>query len=183
MEYPRTWKTEFTTRNGTKVVFRPEQPNDTNMLWSMFSTLSEKSMSNLLPPFTKDRVEGWTEKIDYDEVLAIVAVIEDTKDGKRVVGSGSLKFSQHKALRHKAELGITVHDSYQNMGIGTALLNHLLKIARGKRLKKVYLHVATKNDKAIRLYKKAGFVIEGKLCKESFVNGRYRDEYRMAVLL
>jgi hypothetical protein len=29
--------------------------------------------------------------------------------------------------------------------------------------------------------KKAGFTIEGKLCKESYVNGAYRDEYSMAL--
>jgi len=80
-------------------------------------------------------------------------------------------------------LGISVHDDYQNMGIGTALLNHLVGIARMKKLSKVWLHVNTDNDRAIYMYKKAGFAIEGKLCKESCVNGKYRDEYRMALFL
>jgi hypothetical protein len=76
MKYPPEWKTEFTTKDGLKFVFRPEQFGDTEMLWEMFSTLSEESSSNLLPPFTRERIESWTSNINYNEVLAIVAVIE-----------------------------------------------------------------------------------------------------------
>jgi len=182
MDYPIEWETEFTAKNGEKVVFRPEQSGDTEMLWEMFSTLSEESTSNLIPPFTRERVESWTSNINYDEVLAIVAVVEE-KSERRIIGSASLKFYQQEALKHKAELGITVHDNYQNMGIGTALLKHLIGIAKMKKLNKIYLHVSTANDRAINIYKKAGFKIEGKLCKESCINGKYRDEYRMALLL
>ena len=181
MGYPSEWKTEFTTKNGKKVVFRPEHSSDTEMLWEMFSTLSKESASNLLPPFTRARVESWTSDINYDEVLAIVAVIEE--NGQRIVASASLKFCPQEALRHKAELGITVHDDYQNMGIGTALLNHLIGVAWMRKLSKVWLHVSTNNDRAIHVYKKAGFSIEGKLCKESCINGEYRDEYSMALFL
>lgn len=148
----------------------------------MFSTLSEESVSNLLPPFTRERVESWTNNINYDEVLAIVAVITD-RDKQQIIGSASLKFNPQEALKHKAELGLTVHDDYQNMGIGTALLNHLIDIARMKKLNKVWLHVSTDNDRAIYMYKKAGFTIEGKLCKESCINGKYRNDYRMALFL
>ena len=69
MDYPSRWKTDFTARNGVEVVFRPEQASDTEMLLSMFSTLSNESASNLLPPFTRDRVESWTEDIDYEESI------------------------------------------------------------------------------------------------------------------
>jgi len=180
LDYPSEWETEFMAKNGKKIVFRPEQPGDTEMLWKMFSTLSKESVSNLLPPFTRERVEGWTRNIDYNEVLAIVAVLESEQ---RIIGSASLQFSPQEALKHKAELGLSVHDDYQNMGIGTALLNHLIDVARLKKLSKVWLHVSTANNRAIHLYKKAGFMIEGKLCKESRINGKYRNEYSMALFL
>jgi putative acetyltransferase len=182
VDYPSEWETAFTAKNGARTVFRPEQPSDTEMLWEMFSTLSEESKSNLVPPFTRERIESWTSNINYDEVLAIVAVVEE-KGGQRIVGSASLKFHPQEALKHKAELGITVHDDYQNMGIGTALLKHLIGIAKMKKLKKVYLQVSAANDRAISLYKRAGFKMEGKFCRESCINGKYRDEYRMALLL
>jgi hypothetical protein len=114
MDYPSEWKTEFTAKNGMKVVFRPEQPSDTERLWKMFSTLSKESASNLIPPFTRERVESWTRNINYNEVLAIVAIVEDESE-PRIIGSALLKFSPQEALKHKAELGLTVHDSHQNL--------------------------------------------------------------------
>ncbi|PVX24200.1 MAG: hypothetical protein CW691_08305 [Candidatus Bathyarchaeum sp.] len=182
MDYPSEWQTEFTDKNGKKVVFRPEQSSDLEMLWEMFSTLSKESASNLLPPFTRERVEGWTSNIDYNEVLTIVAVV-DEENMQRIIGSASLKFNKPQALAHKAELAITVHDNYQNVGIGTALLEHLIGIARTKKLTKLHLDVSTTNERAIHVYKSAGFSIEAKLCNESIVNGKYRDEYRMALFL
>ncbi|WGM89507.1 MAG: GNAT family protein [Candidatus Bathyarchaeum tardum] len=173
---------EFTTKNGLKIIFRPEQPDDTEMLWVMFSTLSKKSASYLLPPFPRDRIENWTNEIDYDELLAIVAVLTE-KDKQRIIGSTSLKFNSQKPLKHKAELGLTVHDDYQNMGIGNALLKHIINVARTKKLKKIHLNVSAENDRAIHLYKKAGFITEGTFHKASYVNGKYRDEYRMAFFL
>jgi L-phenylalanine/L-methionine N-acetyltransferase len=182
MAYPIEWETVFTSKNGKKVNFRPELSTDTEMLWQMFSTLSANTVSNLVPPFTRERIESWTSNIDYDEALAVVAVVEE-KNVQRIVGTASLKFNQQEVFKHKAELGISVHDDYQNLGIGTALLNHMIAIAKMKELKKVWLIVNTKNDRAIYLYKKTGFEIEGTLRKETHLNGTYRDEYRMSLFL
>jgi len=182
MQYPSEWEIVFTAKNGKKVDFRPKQSGDTEMLWKMFSTLSKKSLSNLVPPFTRERIESWTNNINYDEVLTIVAVIKE-KNEQRIVGSASLKFIPQENSKHKAELSITVHDDYQNMGLGTALVKHLLDIARMKKLRKVWLLVNTANDVAVHMYKKAGFEIEARLCKERYVKGKYRDEYKMAIFL
>ncbi len=69
------------------------------------------------------------------------------------------------------------------MGLGTAMLKHLLGIARKKKLKKVWLLVNTDNNRAVHVYKKVGFEIEAKLCKERCDKGKYGDEYRMAIFL
>ena len=182
MKYPSDWESVFIAKNGKKIGFRPKQSSDMEMLWKMFSTISDQSLSNLIPPFTRERIESWTSNINYKEVLTIVAVIKE-KTEQRIVGSASLKFNLQETSKHKAELSIAVHDEYQNMGLGTAMVKHLLGIARAKRLRKVRLLVSTDNDRAVHVYKKVGFEIEGKLCKERFVEGKYRDEYRMAVFL
>lgn len=147
-----------------------------------FRQYQKKTHRTWLPPFTREWVEGWTSNINYNEVLAIVAFVEE-KNEQRIIGSASLKFNSQEALKHKSELGLTVHDDYQNRGIGTALLKHVIDIARMKKLSKTFLLVSTDNERAIHMYKKAGFEIEGKLCKESYVNGKYRNEYRMALFI
>jgi RimJ/RimL family protein N-acetyltransferase len=179
MCYPAGWEKTFIAKTGETIHFRPEQASDTEMLWGMFSTLSEATVSNLIPPFTRERVEGWTRNIDYNKVLAIVAVTGD----ERIVATASLQFNPQEVLRHNAELGITVHDSYQNRGIGTALLSHLLGIAKERGIKKVHLTVRIDNERAIRLYSKFGFKTEGTFLKEMRLNGKYIDDQRMALFL
>jgi RimJ/RimL family protein N-acetyltransferase len=159
LAYPDEWETTFTAKNGT---------------------ISDETVSNLIPPFNRERIEGWTSNIYYDEVLAIVAVVEENRV-PRIVGSASLKFNEQEVFKHRAELGICVHDDYQNIGIGTALLNHMLDIARKKKLKKVGLTVNATNDRAIRLYRKAGFEIEGTLRKEIYYKREFKDEHRMGI--
>lgn len=102
------------------------------MLWKLFQTLSEKSLSNLIPQFTKEMIEDWTSNIDYDKILAIVAFTQDNQEEK-IVTDAALRFNPQEILKHKAELAITVQDDYQHIGIGSALIEHLLKIARNKK--------------------------------------------------
>ena len=181
-EYPKEWEKKVTLKNGQLVFLRPELSTDTEMLWKMFSTLSEASLNNLVLPFTRERIERWTSNIDYEKNLPILALIK--KEAKqRIIGTASLSFNSAEAFKHKAELGVTVHDNYQNMGLGTAMVYHLLDIARKKRLKKVFLLVNTDNARSIRLYEKCGFRIEAKLIKEHYRNGQLGDDYRMAIFL
>jgi putative acetyltransferase len=182
MAYPAEWETSFRAKNGKLLLFRPKESSDTEMLWEMFSTLSEASISNMVPPFTRERIEGWTRNINFDDVLTIVAVAEE-RGKQRIVGSASLKFYPQEVCKHKAEFSVAVHDDYQNVGVGTAMLNHFLGIARKKKLTKIFLTVNTSNLRAIHVYRKAGFQIEGILRDEIRLNGRYLNEYRMALFL
>lgn len=182
MHFPEKWEKEILLKNGKKVVLRPELPTDTEMLWEMFSTLSKASLDNLVEPFTRERIEGWTNNIDYGKNLPVLAIVEDEKKA-RIIGSASLSFYSTEANRHKAELGITIHDNYQNLGLGTVMINHLLDIARKKGLKKVFLLVNATNSRAIHVYEKCGFEIEAKLAEEHSREGKLEDDYRMALFL
>ncbi|UCD96971.1 MAG: GNAT family N-acetyltransferase [Candidatus Bathyarchaeota archaeon] len=180
MSYLKEWETHLTLKNKMEVFLRPQLSTDTEMLWEMFSTLSKQSSNNLIPPFTRDRIESWTANIDYERHLTILALIREG-DRERVIGSATLSFSPHEIYVHRAGLGITVHDKYQNLGLGTALMKHLLKIAMTKGLKKVHLRVNADNARAVHVYEKCGFTIEGRLKKERFQEGKYLDEYCMSI--
>ena len=179
---PNGFRKEVFLGKDQRVVLRPELSTDTEMLWEMFFTLTEESLDNLIHPFTRERIEGWTSNIDYGKNLPVLALIQE--NGKeRIIGSASLSFHSQESTRHKAELGITIHDDYQNQGLGTTMIKHLLEIAQKKKLKKIYLRVDTENRRAIHVYEKCGFKIEAKLEKEDYVKGRFRDDYRMAIFL
>ena len=49
-------------------------------------------------------------------------------------------------------------------------------------LNRLWLTVLADNPRAVRCYEKCGFVREGLLRQESFVDGKYRDVLMMALL-
>lgn len=49
-------------------------------------------------------------------------------------------------------------------------------------LNRIQLHVALENEKAIKIYKRAGFVVEGTLRQAMFRNGKYHDFFVMGIL-
>lgn len=57
---------------------------------------------------------------------------------------------------------IAVEPDYRNLGIGTALLEAVIKIANRMNIKNIYLEVRESNLTAQRLYKKFAFEVVGK---------------------
>jgi RimJ/RimL family protein N-acetyltransferase len=101
---------------------------------------------------------------------------------ERVIGWCDALVKQRPAMRHSAIFGIGVLDAYRRMGVGTALLRTTLEAARTRDLTRIELVVRMDNERARRLYEKAGFAVEGILRKHMLVNGTYRDSYLMALL-
>lgn len=171
---------EVTLKDGSIVVLRPEQPEDLEPAWEMFSSLSDKTLEFLPIPFPRERVEGWFKDIDFTKNLPILGFDED-----RMVTSASLSFNSMAVFQHRAEFGITVHDDYQNQGLGTQLTGYMIEIARSLGIKKIDLMVVAHNDRAINVYKKLGFVIEGRLKMNHYNNilKDYCDELKMGLIL
>jgi hypothetical protein len=104
-------------KDGTVVTLRPEEKEDLEPVWEMFSTLSDESLQYLPIPITRERVEGWFREINYERVLPILGLVEE-EGGERVIAASSLDFGQMEHNKHVASFGITVHDDYQNLGLG-----------------------------------------------------------------
>jgi ribosomal protein S18 acetylase RimI-like enzyme len=174
-----------TLKDDTEVLFRPNKSQDFEMVWDMLSTLSEESLRFLPHPFIKEEIMRMIIEINHRELLPIVAVAEEPDSRRRIVAVATLGFQQGVARRHRAEFDIVVHDDYQGRGLGTMLTRHMIDIAREKGLRKVYLKTSTQNLRAIHLYKKMGFRIEGRLVMEHYHHRRqeYGDDFRMAILL
>lgn len=179
------WEKNVQLIDGTQVFLRPEKPSDLGMLKDMFLSLSNETLRFMQTPFTEERIERWIANLDYEKALPIVAVTKESGARERIISVASLDFNSTEAFKHKAEFAITVHDDYQNKGLGTILTRHMIDIARQLGLKKVYLRVTTDNERATHVYEKCGFHIEGRLRMEcyNYITGEYDDDYQMAIFL
>ncbi len=89
------------------------------------------------------------------------------EDGGEVVGYAVARIEATFELRnlsiyrrcHLANLA--VEPKKRKMGMGTKLLEEILRYARRKGAKEVYLEVRTKNASARRFYEKKGFIEKG----------------------
>jgi GNAT superfamily N-acetyltransferase len=119
----------ITLKDGTLVTLRPEEKRDLEPVWKMFSTLLDESLRYLPIPITKERVEGWFRDLNYEKALPMLGFVEERGEEK-VIAVSSLDFGQMKHNKHVATFGITVHDDYQNFGLGKRLTEYMIEIAR-----------------------------------------------------
>jgi putative acetyltransferase len=83
--------------------------------------------------------------------------------------------------KHVANLGLAVHPKAQGKGIGSALIEAVIDQADNwLNIIRLELDVYTDNERAISLYKKYGFEIEGESKFAAFKNGEYTSLFKMA---
>ena len=78
--------------------------------------------------------------------------------------------------------GFAIQSSHKGKGIGTKVLQQIREDSEAAGKKRIELTVDIHNIAAIRLYEKTGFEKEGYIKKSYTANGRYFDEYLMALV-
>lgn len=112
--------------------------------------------------------------------LFIVAMIQN-----RIMGYLTFTTMQRGRLMHRGDLGLSVLKQYWGLGVGNALLAHLMNwIEAGEGgvpqgISKIDLQVRADNERAIRLYEKWGFEMEGCIKRGMKIENSYYDVYYM----
>jgi RimJ/RimL family protein N-acetyltransferase len=107
-----------------------------------------------------DRVRFRT---NFDEFLAnthkarFVAELDGVLVGELGVG---------KEMSGVAELGMMVRDGHRGAGVGSALMQSCIDWSRDARAHKLTLQMWPHNEAALALYRKFGFVVEGRLVRQ-----------------
>jgi len=83
-------------------------------------------------------------------------------------------------LRHAASLALGVRRSSWGQGIGARLLQEAMRWAPSAGLSRLELYVALDNHRAISLYERMGFRVEGRRKHAYRINGAFVDDQLMA---
>lgn len=103
-------------------------------------------------------------------------------DRDALVGHALLEPMSLARIAHVFRLTIVVHPGHTGGGAGRLLMNELQRwAANDDRVEKVELIVRATNERAIALYRRCGFVEEGRLVRRvRLENGRNIDDLAMA---
>lgn len=103
--------------------------------------------------------------------------------GELVGNAGLMAAGTSPRRRHAMHLGMAVAPAAQGRGVGTALMAALLDYADNwAQVLRIELGVFVDNERAIRLYQRHGFEIEGRQRAYALRHGRHADCYMMARL-
>ena len=91
----------------------------------------------------------------------------------------SLSCNPRRRLAHVGEIALSVRKKYWHIGVGSAIMEALIELAKEASLKNVELGVYADNERAIALYKRFGFEEIGRHRGRMCVDGEYYDEILM----
>lgn len=123
----------------------------------------------------ESRIQRWL--AEANESVLVCARGGELAGFVGIVGGG------YRRNRHSAYLVLGVRQKYAGQGVGMQLMEAAEDWARRQGIHRLELTVMTHNQRAIGLYRKMGFEIEGVRHDSLRVNGRYVDEYAMVKLL
>ncbi len=156
--YPSHYEWRLQTHGGMEAFVRPIKPEDAPLLLDLFGILSSTTIYyrffsplRALPP---EMLARFTQ-IDYDRDICLVAL--DT-GGTRERMLGVARCMSDPDVT-KAEFAILVGDPWQGKGVGAALLEKCIDIARERGIRTIWGKVLAENTTMLELGRRLGFKV------------------------
>lgn len=152
--YPLDIETMKTFKDGLELKIRPIKPSDEDMMRRHFYTFSDES--KYLRYFSNIRTMPHADmqkyvNIDYKKTMSIVALLQEG-NSERIIAEG--RYAEYPQ-GNTYELAFLVDEAFQGKGIGSFLVDYLIKIARERGLPKLSASVLVKNHKMFTVFKRA----------------------------
>src|SRR5882672_6359497 len=157
----RQYSSDDILRDGGSIHVRAIRPDDKQRLREHSQGLSERSIYfRFLGPkkrLTDKDLATFTE-LDFVARVALVATL-GKGDEEKIIGVGRYAVLQTAGDEPRsAELAFSVVDEYQNHGIGTLLLEHLLPLAREQGIRQLEAEVLGDNKAMLGVIGSSGVV-------------------------
>lgn len=171
---------EVKLKNGTAAVLRSPTVADAAALLDYLRVTAEETDFLLRYPeectMTVEQEEAYLHRSlqDPNTVMILCEV-----DGKI---AGNCNLARHNKLktRHRASIGIALMSEFWGLGIGTAMFEELICLAKQQGIEQLELEVFADNQRAMALYKKMGFRIAAEHPRAiRRKDGTYVSEYLM----
>ncbi len=169
--------------DASRPVLRVAGPDDAVALMRLKRRLDEETAFMLLEPGERDTsTETLARHLEEVRRSANSVVIVADRHGEPA-GYVELAGGRFRRNRSTTHVIIGVLAEASGHGVGTRLLEEAVRWAAARGLRRVELNVMAHNRRAIALYERLGFVHEGRRVDCLLVDGVFRDELSMALIL
>jgi len=168
-----------------ELLIREAEPKDAAELVAFLNCVSLETDFTSLDGdgilLTSEEMEIFLNKqASSDNQITLLAFLND-----KIAGIVNITADQRKRVRHIGDLFIVIGKRYWNNGLGSLLLEEAIEWAQASGImRRLQLTVQTRNQAAVHLYQKHGFVIEGRQDRGAYIKeGKFIDVYLMGKLI
>ena len=154
---------EFVMKDGRKALIRSPRDEDIPGMLDYLYTSAVETHFLLRGPGEQGRYTPEKEKIVFERIngsdseVMLVCLV----DGK-VAGNCQVGWTNRPKTRHRAQVAIALLKAYWGQGIGTRLMQEMIRIAENnENILQMELEFIEGNTRARALYEKMGFRITG----------------------
>ncbi len=159
--YPLNYVSEWASKDGRKITFRPIRAEDEPLLLKFHESLSDRSvyLRFMHPMMLSERANH--ERLsrichaDYDREITLIADYHDAAENELRMLAASRMSRIHGT--NGSRLSILVSDCCQGMGLGEEMIRRMIEIARQEKLDFVEAIMTRDNQAMLHLVQKNGF--------------------------
>jgi acyl-CoA hydrolase/GNAT superfamily N-acetyltransferase len=160
--YPAHLERWVEIREGARVYLRPLKLTDEPRVRDLFYKLSPESVRSrffqLLKALPHEQLQNLL-RVDYEKDMALVALNDATETSTAL----AIAHYRNDPQTNFAEAAFLVLDEWQGKGIGSALLDSLVEMARQQGIAGFSAEVLSGNHGMMRVFHKCGYPVESRL--------------------
>ena len=165
---PQELKTSYLLDDGTLVSFRPIHPTDEPRIRDLFYGVSAETLfyrfMSRMKWISREQVQNFV-YIDHRTEVAIVGTLPEAF-GEDIIAVGRYYLDPHT---NRAEVAFIVDDAWQNRGIGSFLLKHLITIAKRNGIAGFTAEVLRDNRAMQSVFQKSGCKVQSQLKEDIYI--------------
>lgn len=171
----------FTDRLGRNILVRNAIPDDAEQINMIKKDIIAERYFMLREPFEANYTKEKTAEEIHDFTKNDASLYIVAEHDSKVVGELDFVNGSLFRTKHCGSFTVFISKDFRDSGVGTHLINALIKWAeRDPLIEKITLNAFSINTRAIKLYEKCGFMIEGYCPKDMKLDdGTYIDSVLM----
>lgn len=171
------------TLKGSHIYLRALEPEDLDFIHDIENNQDIWEVSNTITPFSKFLIKQYLDQAHKDifEVKQLRLVISNYEEQRL----GMIDLFDFDFKNRRAGVGILIKDKdHRQKGYGKEALELLKRYCKSNLdMHQLYCNISEDNEKSLRLFKQQGFEIIGLKKDWNYVDGSYKNEYLLQILL